>query len=270
MSNLTLARQVGQLVMIGAPAGSPDSVSSAVGHYHLGGVFLAGRASPSATSLRTSITSLQAAALKASGIKLQISLDQEGGEVQTLSGHDFPTIPSAVRQGRWDAVTLRIQTIDWAQRLAAVGITLDLAPVADTVAPGTAKENPPIGGLDREYGSNPTTVGNDIATVVSAAQSAGVLTTLKHFPGLGRVHANTDTSSTAVDDQTTATDPYLKPFQQGIAAGTGAVMMSLARYPLLDPHSIAAFSAPIVTGLLRGKLGFTARCDLFPPVATWC
>jgi beta-N-acetylhexosaminidase len=34
-------------------------------------------------------------------------------------------------------------------------------------------------------------------------------------------------------------------------------MVSLATYPNLDPQAIAAFSAPVVTGLLRQQLGFT-------------
>jgi beta-N-acetylhexosaminidase len=84
-----------------------------------------------------------------------------------------------------------------------------------------------------------------------------VLTILKHFPGLGRVRANTDTSTRAVDATATVTDPYLKPFAAGIRAGSAGVMVSSARYPRLDRDNIAAFSAPIITGLLRERLGYT-------------
>src|SRR5262249_15058261 len=59
------------------------------------------------------------------------------------------------------------------------------------------------------------------------------------------------------DSKTTADDPFLHPFIAGIRAGSGAVMISSARYPQLDNQSIAAFSAPIITGLLRQQLGFT-------------
>jgi beta-N-acetylhexosaminidase len=257
LSKLSLADQVGQLVLLGTPVGNPASVSAAVHTYHVGGVFLAGRSSKSAASLRKAIGSLQSAATAAGGIRLDIAIDQEGGTVQTLKGADFPTIPSAVKQGQWATATLRAQTIAWARRLAGIGITLDLAPVADTVPAGTAKLNPPVGALDREFGSDPTRVASDIGTVVSAAQSTGMLTTLKHFPGLGRVRTNTDTGTGAVDNVATTADPYLAPFTSGIGAGAGAVMISLASYPKLDSHSIAAFSAPIVTGLLRDRLGFT-------------
>jgi beta-N-acetylhexosaminidase len=110
--------------------------------------------------------------------------------------------------------------------------------------------------FDRQYGSAPDSVAKDTDTVVTAAQAAGVLTTLKHFPGLGRVRANTDTATSAVDATATPDDPYLAPFASGIRAGSAAVMVSSARYPRLDGQSIAAFSTAVVTGLLRGRLHF--------------
>jgi beta-N-acetylhexosaminidase len=240
---------------VGTPIADPTSVDNLVGTYDIGGVFLSGRSHAPASELRTDIASLQATAPPGAG--LLIALDQEGGEVQTLQGSDFPPIPTAVAQGRLNQSTLRAQTVSWARRLAAIGVTLDLAPVADTVPTSIGTANPPIGAFYREYGADPTAVAADIGTVVTAVQSTGVLTTLKHFPGLGRVLKNTDVSTGAVDTVTTTHDPYLSPFQAGIHAGTGAVMVSSASYPNLDPQSIAAFSTLIVTGLLRRQFGFT-------------
>ena len=133
--------------------------------------------------------------------------------MQTLQGTDFPPIPTAVRQGQLGQSALHAQTVAWAERLAAIGVTLDLAPVADTVPAAIGLANPPIGAYDRQYGSDPVAVAADIATVVDAIQSTGVLTTLKHFPGLGRVHGNTDVSTGAVDLVATTDDPYLAPFR---------------------------------------------------------
>jgi beta-N-acetylhexosaminidase len=254
---LSLEGKVGQLLMIGTPIANPTSVVATVRQYRLGGVFLAGRSSQSSATLLQSVKAIQQAVTAATAMPAQIALDQEGGLVQTLSGKDFPTIPSALQQGRWDAATLRSRTSDWARRLATAGVTMDLAPVADTVPSDGAASNPPIGALDRQYGPSPDAVAQDIAVVVEATQSAGVMTTLKHFPGLGRVRQNTDTSTHAVDNVTTAGDSFLRPFIEGIRAGSGAVMISSAMYPQLDSQSIAAFSAPIITGLLRQRLGFT-------------
>jgi beta-N-acetylhexosaminidase len=255
VSRLSLEARVGQLLMIGTPVANPGGLADTVRRRHLGGVFLAGRSTQPAAALRQGIQTLQTAAVD--GIPLHVAVDQEGGQVQSLRGGDFPTVPSAVEQGRWDAATLRVRTTDWARRIAAAGVTIDLAPVADTVPAAIGAANPPIGAFDRQYGAAAADVAADIDVVVRAAQQAGVLTTLKHFPGLGRVRANTDTSTDAVDDVVTVNDPYLRPFASGIKAGTGAVMISSARYPQLDPAAIAAFSEPIVTGLLRQRLGFT-------------
>lgn len=256
LAGLSLKQQAGQLIMVGTPVGDPTSVEATVRQYALGGVFLAGRSTRSAAALKQDIAAIQATGAT-HGVHLQIALDQEGGTVQTLKGADFPLIPTAVDQGRLSAATLRSQTVAWSSRLAAIGVTMDLAPVADTVPTSIGTKNPPIGALYREYGSDPTAVAADISVVVSAVQSTGVITTLKHFPGLGRVLVNTDFATGAVDDTTTTHDPYLAPFASGIHAGTGAVMIALASYPKIDPHSLAVFSAPVVTGLLRQQLGFT-------------
>jgi len=257
IAKLSLEQQVGQLLMIGTPITDPTAIVATLRQYHLGSVFLAGRSTQSSASLLAAIQTIQKAAVQASGMPAQVALDQEGGTVQTLSGNDFPKIPSAVTQGTWSTQTLHDRTVDWAQRLAKAGLTMDLAPVSDTVPAGLGNGNPPIGALDRQYGSDPAKVAQAIATVVSAAQGAGITTTLKHFPGLGRVRYNTDTSANAVDNTATVDDPYLQPFAAGITAGTGAVMVSSAKYPKLDTQNIAAFSAAIITDLLRKKLGFT-------------
>jgi beta-N-acetylhexosaminidase len=252
-NGLDLEHRVGQLLMIGTPVEDPAGIARTVEAHHLGGVFLAGRSTRSAAALRADIAALQRSA---GTLPLLIALDQEGGAVQTLKGPDFPLIPSAVTQGTWSAATLRTRTADAARRLAAIGVHQNLAPVADTVPSSIGRGNPPIGAFRRQFGSTPGAVARDIRTVVPAWQDAGVLATLKHFPGLGRVRANTDTSTAAVDTTTTVDDPYLGPFAAGIKAGTAAVMVSSARYPELDADNVAAFSAPIITGLLREKLGF--------------
>ena len=254
VSALPLDEQVGQLLMVGTPIADPRALTDAVSAYHLGGIFLSGRSTRTATSIRQDVEAVQ----RASGdLPLLVALDQEGGAVQTLRGPDFPDIPSAVTQGGWSTATLRGRTADNARRLAAIGVNLNLAPVADTVPTSVGTANPPIGAFRRQYGSDPDAVAADVRTVVAASQGSGVLTTLKHFPGLGRVRANTDTSTKAVDSTTTAADPYLKPFAAGMQAGSAAVMVSSASYPKLDSKAIAAFSTPIVTGLLRRHFGYS-------------
>jgi beta-N-acetylhexosaminidase len=253
---LTATERAGQLVMAGVSAGSPGSSRTTVSKYHLGGVFLAGRTSHAPSTIRRSVALLPRQKTRHATVGLLVSVDQEGGKVQTLRGTAWTTIPTATTQGRWSTSTLTSHTRTWVNELKSAGLTMDLAPVADTVPAGTENRNPPIGVFDRQYGSTSTSVAAAITTVTSTMKAAGVIPTVKHFPGLGRVRYNTDTSTRAVDSTTTLTDPYLTPFQAGIDAGAGAVMVSSASYPKLDADHLAVFSAAVITGLLRTRMKY--------------
>src|SRR2546428_10195697 len=86
-------------------------------------------------------------------------------------------------------------------------------------------------------------------------ERAGVATTAKHFPGLGRVTGNTDFTADVVDDVTTPDDPYLQPFQAAVDGGVPFVMVALATYTKIDPEHLAVFP-PTVMQILRGQLCF--------------
>jgi beta-N-acetylhexosaminidase len=251
LAALDLDEQVGQLLMMGVPAPDPVSGIAALSGVPVGGVFLAGRSSAGAQSVGAAVAQLQAS----SAVPLQVAVDQEGGLVQALKGPGLDLLPTALQQGRQDPAALRAATAGWAAQLHGAGITMDLAPVADTVPAGTEAQNPPIGAFDRQFGSDPQAVAASVTAVVGALQDSGVVATAKHFPGLGRVRVNTDTAAGATDPETSPTDPYLEPFAAAVDAGVGAVMVSSASYPQLDPDSLALFS-PAVLGLLRGQLGF--------------
>ncbi|WP_250008501.1 glycoside hydrolase family 3 N-terminal domain-containing protein [Actinoplanes sp. M2I2] len=252
LEGLDLPERVGQLLMIGAAVNAPSGLGDTVRRYHLGGVFLRGRSTHRAAQLKSDVAALQ----RNAALPMLVAVDQEGGSVQTLKGPDFPRLASAYRLGAGPAATLRDTTRDSARRLKGIGVNLNLAPVADTVPTNIGTGNPPIGAFRREFGSDPARVAAAIRTVVPASQDAGVLTTLKHFPGLGRVRVNTDVSTGATDTVATVDDPYLAPFKAGITSGSAAVMISSARYPKIDPSAVAAFSKPVITGLLRERIGF--------------
>jgi beta-N-acetylhexosaminidase len=94
-----------------------------------------------------------------------------------------------------------------------------------------------------------------VTAFVRGMSAAGVASSAKHFPGLGRVRANTDLVAHVVDPTTRAGDPFLQPFRAAVGAGVPFVMMSSAYYPRIDRRHPAVFS-PTVIGLLRHGLGF--------------
>ncbi len=252
LAGMPLAARVGQLLMVGVPAaGTSDAALRQLGRYRVGGVILTGR-SHAGTAATAALTARARAAVP--GPPVLIATDQEGGAVQVLKGPGFALIPSARSQGRLDPAVLRARARTWGGQLRAAGVRVDLAPVADTVPPGAA--NPPIGHFDRQYGSDPATVAAHATAFAAGLADAGVVPTVKHFPGLGRVTANTDVSSGVTDRTTTRTDPYLGPFRTAIRAGHPFVMISSAVYARIDPARPAVFSPAVVTGLLRRDLHF--------------
>jgi beta-N-acetylhexosaminidase len=261
LAGLTLGQRVGQLLMVGGPAtGVSPATTRAITDYHVGNAMLAGRSHRGLASTAAVSRALQGlATTSATGrVRLFVATDQEGGLVQVLNGPGFSDIPAALTQGTLSGAVLRRNASVWGRQLRVAGINVNLAPVLDTVpSPRSAAKNPPIGAFDREYGFTPEAVGSRGTAFVRGMRAAGVEATIKHFPGLGRVTANTDTTAGVTDRTTVPGDPYLRPFAQAISAGAPFVMMSSAYYPRIDPHHPAVFSRRVIGGMLRGDLRFT-------------
>jgi beta-N-acetylhexosaminidase len=244
------------------PSGSSRALAQQVARDHLGGVIYLGGWQGSGTVRQVS-DRLQAATAGGTGatggVGLLVAADQEGGQVQQLKGAGFSTIPSARTQATLGTTTLTQDVRTWSRELTGAGVNLNLAPVADTVPTSLGAANAPIGHYRRDFvPGDPVANGRYAAAFVRGTLAAGgVAPTLKHFPGLGRVTGNTDvTASGTTDSTTSATDPYLQPFRDGIRAGAPVVMVSSARYPRIDAENLAMFSKAVVSDVLRGRLGF--------------
>jgi beta-N-acetylhexosaminidase len=249
------ARRVGQLLMVDCPStGVASATVTAIRSYYVGSVILDGNSTLSVKQMRAITDELQA--LGPRHASLFVSTDQEGGLVRRMRGPGFSYIPSALEQGAIAPSTLQADATVWGRQLHHAGINIDLAPVLDTV-PANSAGNPPIGDLDREYGHTPHKVATHGVAVARGLAAAGVDATAKHFPGLGRVTGNTDTTSGVRDTITGPDSSYLEPFQAAVQAKIPLVMMSTAIYPKMDPNHPAAFSRAIVTGILRQRFGFT-------------
>jgi beta-N-acetylhexosaminidase len=256
LGDLTLAQRVGQLFLVGVDGDTAGSgLSAAESAYHFGSLLLnQSDAGTAALAARTAAMQ-ELAPSGTGGVRFFIAANQEGGEVQQLTGPGFATMPSELVQGTWAPGTLRSAAADWGTDLRAAGVNLNLAPVMDVVPQATAQSNAPIGELDREFGFDPVTNGEHGTAFIQGMAAAGVMTVAKHFPGLGRVAGNTDFTSNVVDNVTTADDPYLNSFRSAVTAQVPMVMVALATYTRIDPTQLAVFS-PAIMRLLRNGLGF--------------
>lgn len=258
-SGMTTAQRVGQLIMGGISAAKPDQAQiRTLRDNHVGSIMLTGRSSAGVTATRKVVDGVQSQADKVGGkrVGLFVATDQEGGQVQVLGGPGFSVIPNGLTQGSWSTATLRARAAGWAKQLKAAGLNLNLAPVADVVPASLGTRNRPIGYYHREYGYTPDAVASHSNAFAAGFAQSGVMTTLKHFPGLGQVIGNTDTTANVVDSVTSANSASLTPFRSGIQAGSPFVMVSSAIYSRIDAKHLAAFSPTVIGQLLRKQLGF--------------
>lgn len=259
LAGWTLEQKVGQLFVVGLDLGTAEPVSSeAVTKYHVGNVFLHGRSSAGVDAVRAQVDGFTALVSQATthGEPMLVAVDQEGGKVQSLTGPGFSTIPAATEQAKVSPDELRSQAAAWGRELAAAGVTWNLAPVMDLVPASSAAKNPPIGALQREYGTTADSVTATAGAFLEGMSDAGVATAVKHFPGLGYVTANTDATAGVTDTVTGFDSSAVSVFRAGVQAGATTVLMSTAVYAAMDPAAPAAFSSTVVRHGVREVLGF--------------
>lgn len=234
-----LAKQVGRMIMTGYSGQYPSqTVLRRVRRGEVGGIILMGENVSAGTS--AAIGALQQAARQA-GRSLVIATDQEGGSVKRFTGP-----PASSAAGMGSAQTARAQGRATGQLLSQAGVNVDLAPVADVQHSGGFLGT-------RAFSSIPATVARRACAFASGLQSAGVLATLKHFPGLGYATENTDIAAETITQPAGALGRDLAAYQ---SCKPGLVMVSNAVYSAYDPGTPAVFSRKIIDGLLRGQLGF--------------
>ncbi len=188
-----------------------------------------------------------------SRLPLLVASDLEGGTaIRFTGGTPFPTnMGVGATRSEMDAWRMgRITALEG----RAAGVHLTFSPVADV---NNNPENPIIN--TRSFGGDPEMVGRFVAATVRGIQSAGMLATIKHFPGHGDTDTDSHLSLPVIRASYGRLDSLeLIPFRAGIAAGVSTVMSAHIALPdLVDQDSVPATLAPeILTGLLRDSLGF--------------
>jgi len=140
-----------------------------------------------------------------------------------------------------------------ARESRAVGIHWTNSPVADV---NNNPENPIIN--TRSFGEDAVRVAAFVEAYVRGVQEGGVIATMKHFPGHGDTKEDTHIKLPLLQfDEKRIFSIELVPFKAGIAAGAKAVMTAHIALPRIDPtNRPSTLSYPIISGVLREKLGF--------------
>lgn len=221
-ADLTPARALGQMVVARFDGLTPSpALLRRIRRGQVGGVILfKDNVTGGTDQVRRLVRRLQAPARQGGHPALLVMIDQEGGEIRRLPG---PPEADAADMGSASAV--RTQGRLTGRALKRLGITVDLAPVAD-VSSGRSSF---LGG--RAFGTAPATVASRACAFVAGLRSGGVAATLKHFPGLGRATTNTDFDRTRIAVPLADLRRDYAAYRRCGAGDTTLVMLSSAIYP---------------------------------------
>jgi beta-N-acetylhexosaminidase len=181
-----------------------------------------------------------------------VGIDQEGGRVARLRSPFTEWPPMAVLGRSDDAALAKKFAAALAAELAAVGISLDYAPVLDI---HTNPKNPVIG--DRALGDKPEVVAKLGRVIIEELQRAGVAACGKHFPGHGDTATDSHFQLPIVEhppDRLRAVE--FVPFRAAIDAGVAFLMTAHVLLTSIDEERPATLSGKVVQGILREELGF--------------
>ena len=193
------------------------------------------------------------AAQSYSSIPLFISADEEGGNVGRLMyklGTTWIEPMYTYKDQGTGVAHDNAYTIG--SDMSALHFNLDFAPVADV---WTNPANTVIG--DRAYSDDFDQASELVAAAVEGFHDAGIMCSVKHFPGHGDTATDTHTGAATVDktmEELMAGE--LKPFISGIEAGADMVMVGHITMTAIDAAHPACLSYEVVTGLLREELGY--------------
>ncbi|MFD7560075.1 glycoside hydrolase family 3 protein [Streptomyces sp. NPDC059835] len=193
------------------------------------------------------------AQLRAERDDVLVAIDEEGGDVTRLEVRDGSSFPGNLALGAVDDTALTREVArELGRRLAECGVNLNWAPSADV---NSNPDNPVIG--VRSFGADTHLAARHTAAYVEGLQAAGVAACTKHFPGHGDTSVDSHHALPRIDvDLATLAARELVPFKAAMEAGTKAVMSAHILVPALDPTRPATLSPQILTGLLRGELGY--------------
>jgi beta-N-acetylhexosaminidase len=198
---------------------------------------------------------LQSLALQCAGRPLLIAADNEGGLVMRLSSRvGYLPTPAPQEMGeQGDVAQTELEARRMGATLREAGINWNLAPVVDVAVNPL---NPAVVTLGRTFSSDPKQVVAQARAFIQGMHEAGVLTSLKHFPGHGS--SRTDSHHGFVDVTETADlkvelEPYRVLIKEGLA---DSVMTAHVFNRGIDMALPATLSRYTINRYLRGKLGY--------------
>src|SRR5436190_17339407 len=244
---LPLSQKVAQMMLVGFQGPSPRAPASIVREMDVGGMVLERGNFQSPAQLAGLVRGIRLAARRAHRDPPLLIAPQLGGEFRA-----FPALPpDDAPADLGTSAVATAETKDAARALDRVGLGGVIAPNLDVSPP----DAPAVDG--QAFSQSADAASNYAVATVRTWRRAGLLAAVGHFPGIGLANQSTDDGPAAVRSSMAQVSAHdLPPFRAAIRVGVPAILVGLAAYEPDDFVTPAALSHSIVTGLLRGQLGF--------------
>lgn len=243
-----------QILMFGWAGAEPNQLLFDWVSRGLGSVKVFGWNTDDIKLVAKSITNLQKRSVTGRfRIPLFVATDQEGGWIRHVKGETLITPGNMAIGSSGYPADSWYSAFYISREIKALGINMNFAPTVDLF---TDHDSTIIG--TRSFGDNPEKAGILGAAWASGSEAAGVIPTVKHFPGHGDTSYDSHINLPEIDvDFDTFTKRELVPFMYLIKQKVPAVMSGHLSFPKIDPSGTpASLSKYFLTDLLRGQLGF--------------
>jgi beta-N-acetylhexosaminidase len=174
--------------------------------------------------------------------------DEEGGEVQRLRSKIYP-LPSAQTMGGWSKHRVRRTARRYGARMRALGVQMDLSPVADLKVKGSY-----VASLHRAFSHDPAKIATMARAWRLGMNDSRVATVLKHWPGHGSAR-NSHTGPASVPPLATLERRDMRPFDLELARGARVVMVGHLTSRGLTEPGVPASESRAALHYLRAKAG---------------
>lgn len=210
---------------------------------------------PTASQYKAVLDDLQSHARRRPlSIPLHFSYDQEGGSSADFffGGVNLFPKPMGIRAMNDPDMAYRIAKAA-ARQGRAVGFNWMHSPVLDV---NSQPANPEI--YTRAYSDDAQVVARYARETCRGLKQGRMIATGKHFPGRGHSDVDAHFQVPVIDvDKKTMEERELLPYKKLIAEDLlPSIMIAHSIFPAIDPDHIATVSKKVITGLLRGELGF--------------
>jgi len=246
--------KVGQLLMLGWIGGTAEAARPVIRDLRPGGIVFVQNTKASAEATAMNAT-LQRIADEQGLLRPLQAIDHEGGNVQRIE--DVTNLGSNWEFGQRRPTDLLAceRGLRHARQLRGMGFTVNLAPALDV---NNNPRNPVIG--RRSYGDDPELVARLGSAYIQGLQGGGIVAVGKHFPGHGNTGVDSHLELPILPQSIAELERIeLVPFRRAMASPTdlAAIMSAHIVFPAVDPsRAPATLSRPVMTGLLRERLGF--------------